>query len=61
MSCHTASGRQGRGCAKLNRLKAIQKRCASCGSKGTFDFCLAFFSGKFLKRILNYATTSEHV
>jgi hypothetical protein len=61
MSCHTASGRQGRGCAKLNRLKAIQKRCASCGSKGTFDFRLAFFSGKFLKRILNHATTSEHV
>ena len=46
-SCHTASGRQGRGCAELNRSKAIQKRCASCGSKGTFDFHLSIFAGKF--------------
>jgi hypothetical protein len=60
MSCHTASERQVRGCAKLNRSKAIQKRCASCGSKGTFDFRLSFFTGKFLMRILRYATTSEH-
>jgi len=52
MSCHTAGGRQGRGCAKLHRSKAIHKRCASCGSKGTFDFCLSIFTGKFLKRIL---------
>jgi hypothetical protein len=52
MSWHTASGRQVRGCAKLNRSKAIQKRCASCGSKGTFDFRLSFFSVKFMKRIL---------
>ncbi len=51
-SCHTASGRQGRGCAKLNRSKAIQKSCASCGPKGTFDFRLSFFAGKFLMRIL---------
>jgi hypothetical protein len=51
-SCHTASGRQVRGCAKLNRSKAIQRRFASCGSKGTFDFCLSFFTGKFLMRIL---------
>ncbi len=51
-SYRTASGRQGTGCAKLNRSKAIQKRCASCGSKGTFDFCLSFLAGKFLKRIL---------
>jgi hypothetical protein len=61
MSCHTASGRQGRGCVKLNRSKAIQKRCASCGSKGTFDFRLSLFAGKFRMRILNHATTSEHV
>jgi hypothetical protein len=52
MSCHTASGRQVRGCAKLNRSEAIQKRCASCGSKGTFDFRLSFFPGKFPMRIL---------
>jgi hypothetical protein len=52
MSCHPASGRQVRGCAELNRSKAIQKRCASCGSKGTFDFRLSFFPGKFLMRIL---------
>jgi len=57
----TAGGRQGRGCAELNRSKAIQKRCASCGSKGTFDFRLSFFTGKLLKRILRHATTSEHV
>ncbi len=52
MSCHTASERQGRGCAKLNRSKAIQKRCTSCGSKGTFDFRLSFLPGKFPLRIL---------
>jgi hypothetical protein len=52
MSCPTAGGRQVRVCAELNRSKAIQKRCASCGSKGTFDFRLSFFPGKFLKRIL---------
>ena len=52
MSCHTTGGRQVRGCVGLNRSKAIQKRCASCGSKGTFDFCLSFFPGKFLMRIL---------
>ena len=52
MSCHTASGRQVRGCAELNRSKAIQKRCASCGSKGTFDFRLSSFTGKFPMRIL---------
>jgi hypothetical protein len=61
MSCHTASGRQVRGCAELNRSKAIQKRCAFCGSKGTFDFRLSFFPGKVLKRIRRHATTSEHV
>ena len=58
MSCHTASERQGRGCAELNRSKAIQKRCASCGSKGTFDFRLSFFSGKFLMRIRRRTTPS---
>jgi hypothetical protein len=58
MSCHTASGRQGRGCAELNRSKAIQKRCASCGSKGTFDFRLSFFPGKFLMRIRRRTTPS---
>ena len=56
MSCHPASGRLGRGCAKLHRSKAIQKRCASCGSKGTFDFRLSFFAGKFLMRILRRTT-----
>ena len=56
MSCHTAGGRQGRGCAELNRSKAIQKRCASCGSKGTFDFRLSFFPGKFLMRIRRRTT-----
>jgi hypothetical protein len=61
MSCHTASGRQGRGCVELNRSNAIQKRCASFGSKGTFDFRLSFFTGKFLKRILRHVTTSKHV
>ena len=60
-SCPTASGRQVRGCAELNRSKAIQKRCASCGSKGTFDFRLSFFAGKFLVRILRHAITSKHV
>jgi hypothetical protein len=51
-TCPTASGRQGRGCAELHRSKSILKRCASCGSKGTFDFRLSFFSGKSLMRIL---------
>jgi hypothetical protein len=60
MSCHTAGGWQVRGCAELNRSKAVQKRCASCGSKGTFDFCLSFFSGKFLMRILRHPTTNKH-
>ena len=58
MSCHTASGRQIRGCAELNRSKAIQKRCASCGSKGTFDFCLSFLPGKFPLRILQRTAPS---
>jgi len=59
MSCHTASGGQGRGCAELNRSKAIQKRCASCGSKGTFDFRLSFFPGKFPMRILRGTTPQK--
>jgi|GEM_PF-4127178 len=58
MSCPTASGRQVRGCAKLNRSKALQKRCASCGSKGIFDFRLSIFPGKFLMRILRRTTPS---
>ncbi len=34
MSCHTASGRQVRGCAKLNRLKAIPKALRVLRIKG---------------------------